>query len=143
VDERDLGCVYISRFAFRISKRDGPEPDVAFLHKDRRHLVRREYVDWAPDLVMEVVSPDSIERDYHKKREQYRNGGVREYWIVDEIARRVTLLRLTADGAFRTVRPRQGVLHSEALPGFWLKPGWLWKNPLPKAAAVLAEILGA
>jgi hypothetical protein len=45
-------------------------------------------------------------------------------------------------GAYREVKPRKGVLHSQALPGFWLRPGWLWQQPRPKKTLVLAQILG-
>jgi Uma2 family endonuclease len=142
VEERDLGEVFGSRVAFRLGEKQGPEPDVAFVRKDRLHLVQRGFVDGPPDLAVEIVSPDSVERDYEKKREQYRKARVPEYWIVDEIEERVTVLRLTSVGAYREVRPRKGVLHSQALPGFWLRPEWLWQQPRPRKSAVLAEILG-
>jgi Uma2 family endonuclease len=141
VEERDLGKVYGSRVAFRLAERQSPEPDIAFMRKERLHLVQRGHVDGPPDLAVEIVSPDSVERDYVAKREQYRQARVPEYWIVDEMERRVTLLRLTAGGAYREVGPRKGVLSSQALPGFWLRPEWLWQDPRPKKAAVLAELL--
>ncbi|HEY7309432.1 MAG TPA: Uma2 family endonuclease [Gemmataceae bacterium] len=141
VEERELGEVFASRVAFRLDEPQGPEPDIAFVRTDRLHLVQRGYVEGAPDLAVEIVSPDSVECDYVLKREQYRQAGVREYWIVDEMEQRVTLLRLTAGGAYREVKPRKGVLHSQVLSGFWLRPAWLWQQPRPKKTTVLAEIL--
>ncbi len=141
VEERELGKVFGLRVAFRLAEKQGPEPDIAFVRTDRLHLVKRGYVEGAPDLAVEIVSPDSIERDYVKKREQYRQAGVPEYWIVDEMEERITLLKRTASGAYREVKPRKGVLHSQALPGFWLRPEWLWQKPRPKKTIVLAEIL--
>jgi Uma2 family endonuclease len=143
VEERALGRVFGSRVAFRLDKPQGPEPDIAFVRTDRLHLVKRGYVEGAPDLAVEIVSPDSVERDYVLKREQYRQAGVAEYWIVDEMEQRVTLLRLTAAGAYREAKPRKGLLHSQVLPGFWLRPQWLWQQPRPKKTTVLAEILKA
>ena len=143
VEERELGRVFGSRVAFRLDKPQGPEPDIAFVRTDRLHLVKRGYVEGAPDLAVEIVSPDSVERDYVLKREQYRQAGVAEYWIVDEMDQRVTLLRLTAAGAYREAKPRKGLLHSQVLPGFWLRPQWLWQQPRPKKTTVLAEILKA
>src|SRR5262245_61686066 len=103
---KKLGKVYGSRVAFRLDDREGPEPDIAFVAANRLDLVRRGYVAGGPDLAVEIVSPDSVERDYKKKRAQYQKGGVREYWIIDEIEQRVTLLRLTERGKYREVRPR-------------------------------------
>jgi len=41
------------------------------------------WATWVPDLVIEVVSPGSRDRDYGEKRDEYLHFGVREYWIID------------------------------------------------------------
>ncbi len=140
VELKDLGKLYGSRVAFRISETYAPEPDIAFLRTERFHLVQRGYVDGPPDLAIEIVSPDSIERDYSVKRQVYREAGVAEYWIIDEVEQSVTLLRLVGK-SYREIKPRSGTLRSEVLAGFWLRPEWLWETPLPPKAAVLGEIL--
>ncbi len=38
---------------------------------------------WIPELVIEVVSPDSRPRDYDEKPDEYLQFGVQEYWILD------------------------------------------------------------
>src|SRR5260370_40933457 len=63
-EARDLGQVYGSRVAFRLTDRDTPEPDSAFVRRERLHLVQRGFVQGPPDLAVEIVSPDSIDRDY-------------------------------------------------------------------------------
>jgi len=45
-----------------------------------------------PLLVVEVVSPNQASRDYRYKRSEYAARGVDEYWIVDPIAQKVTVL---------------------------------------------------
>ena len=47
-----------------------------------------------PLLVVEVVSPDSVSRDYRYKRSEYAALGIPEYWIVDPKENKVTLLLL-------------------------------------------------
>jgi Uma2 family endonuclease len=141
VEAKDLGKVYGSRVAFRLAEQQGPEPDIAFVRKERLHLVQRGFVNGGPDLVIEIVSPESIERDYEKKRKQYQDAEVPEYWIVDEIEEKVTLLRLDLKGRYREVRMRNRTLHSEVLGGFWLRPEWLWQRPLPSRPAILAQFL--
>jgi len=37
----------------------------------------------APEIVIEVVAPESQYMDYRIKLTRYRNAGVKEYWIVD------------------------------------------------------------
>jgi Uma2 family endonuclease len=142
VQSRKLGAVYGSRVAFRLGEHGAPEPDLAFLKQENRDRVKRGYVEGPPDVAFEIVSPESIERDYEKKRIAYEAAGVSEYWIIDEIDEKVSLLRLSGSGRYREVRPRKGALHSEAMAGFWLRPEWLWQRPMPDAADTLAEIRG-
>jgi len=132
-----LGKVYVLRIAFRLSEFESPEPDIAFVSKKRLHLVRRGYVAGPPDAAMEIVSPESAERDYVLKRHQYREAGVPEYWIIDEENHLITLLRLDARGRYRKVRPRHGKYESQVMPGFFLRPEWLWQDPLPETEEML------
>jgi Uma2 family endonuclease len=43
-------------------------------------------------LVVEVVSPNQEKRDYRYKRSEYAARGINEYWIVDPILQKVTVL---------------------------------------------------
>jgi Uma2 family endonuclease len=47
-----------------------------------------------PQLVVEVVSPgkENADRDYRYKRSEYAARGIAEYWIVDRVQGRVTVL---------------------------------------------------
>ena len=45
-----------------------------------------------PQLIVEVVSPESITRDYRYKRSEYAALTVPEYWIVDPLEAKVTRL---------------------------------------------------
>lgn len=76
------------------------------------------WASWIPEIVIEVVSPSSVHRDYKEKPEEYLQFGIREYWIVDAEKQQVAVLRRSR-GKFaeRIVRP--GELYStELLPGF-------------------------
>ena len=141
VEIQDLGKVNGSRAAYRLNDANSPEPDVAFIRGDRTNLVRRGFVNGPPDLAIEIVSPESVARDYETKRDLYQDAGVQEYWIVDEVEQKVTLLRLAANGKYREVRPKKGELHSQVVPGFWIRPEWLWQDPLPKKVDVLKQLL--
>jgi len=41
---------------------------------------------------VEVVSPDSVERDYQLKRDAYEQAGVQSYWIIDPDEKRALFL---------------------------------------------------
>jgi Uma2 family endonuclease len=141
VDVFDLGRISGSRRAYRLGDRNSPEPDISFVRKERLHLSRKGFFDGSPDLALEIVSQESVDRDYHQKRLQYEQAGISEYWIIDEEQKKVTLLRLDTKGKYREVRPRKGVLHSQVLPGFWIRVNWLWTETRPRKADALAQIL--
>ncbi len=54
----------------------------------------------APSLVVEVVSPNQSKRDYEDKRQEYGARGIPEYWIVDPLLNKVTVLQLK-DGVYQ------------------------------------------
>ncbi|MBD2346355.1 Uma2 family endonuclease [Anabaena subtropica] len=47
-----------------------------------------------PLLIVEVVSPDSVKRDYRYKRSEYAAVEVLEYWIVDPLEKKISVLLL-------------------------------------------------
>jgi len=51
------------------------------------------WVQWVPEIVIEVVSPSSRQRDYDQKPEEYLRLGVKEYWIVDADERAMIVMR--------------------------------------------------
>lgn len=143
VEERNLGGqVTINRVAYRLAPHDAPEPDIAYVRGERAHLIKRGYVDGPPDLVVEFVSPESVDRDYEHKRARYEEAGVGEYWILDSDERRAVFLIRGAAG-YEEALLRDGLFHSRVIPGFFIDPNWLWQRPLPKAMDILRRILGS
>jgi Uma2 family endonuclease len=141
VESKRLGRVFGSRVAFRLEDKGGPEPDIAFVQSARTRHGQYGFFDGPPDLAIEIVSPDSVERDYEHKKDLYEVHGVTEYWIVDDHLKRLSVYRLDAQGKYRDVRPRKGVYRSEVVEGFWLRAEWLWTGSRPDKIQVLAQLL--
>lgn len=72
------------------------QPDVFWISdaNTKCWLVDGKYWHGAPDLVVEVLSPSTAERDYGLKFDLYQQHGVREYWIVDASALFIQVFRL-------------------------------------------------
>ncbi len=139
-EQTDQGECYYTRVAFRITEKRGPEPDVAFVAKERLHIVEKGFIDGAPDIAVEIVSPDSVERDYELKRNIYEAAGVKEYWIIDPDERRATFLRRQGE-QFVEVKPKDDRYESQVLRGFYLKIEWLWSKKRPSIMAILSEMM--
>ena len=70
-----------------------------------------------PELVIEIVSPGSEERDYREKRTEYEQIGVQEYVIVDHHMHRMTVLRLEQNEYVETALGPDDVYTTPLLPG--------------------------
>jgi Uma2 family endonuclease len=62
---------------------EGVQPDLIFVSNARRRRVAEEGIRGAPDLVVEILSPGTAERDRTVKKKLYQRQGVAQYWIVD------------------------------------------------------------
>jgi Uma2 family endonuclease len=139
VEEHDLGIIRANMNLRFSSQRRSRCPDLFFISKDRQHLMRPTYFEGAPDLAMEIVSPDSQSRDRRDKFKEYEKAGVREYWIIDPLSKTVELYRLERK-RFHAVEKTNGTLPSSVLPRFRIKPEQLWRKPLPKVSTVLRQL---
>ena len=75
---------------------------------------------WFPDLIVEVVSESSRDRDYTEKRDEYWALGVKEYWIVDAKLNQVLILKRGRSQWTETTLGREDACETKLLPGFKL-----------------------
>jgi Uma2 family endonuclease len=96
-------------------------PDIAvYLTPPRNRKGRTMWRTGFPDLIVEVVSESSRDRDYTEKRDEYWELGVKEYWIVDASLQQVLILRRgKSDWIEKTLGP-DGTCETKQLPGFKL-----------------------
>ncbi len=121
-------------------------PDICFISRRHADRLSTHRLEGYADLVVEVVSNDSVTRDRRQKFAEYQAAGIPEYWIVDSRPRHqgATIYHLDASGQYQGVGPdNHGRLSSRALPGFWIDPAWLWQDPLPDPYQLFQEILAA
>jgi Uma2 family endonuclease len=138
---RGLGVVYGPELQVRFaSLRRRRVPDLLFVSTERMSILKATEVDGAPDVIIEIVSPDSPARDWREKYLEYEAVGVREYWVIDPMAQRVESYALGADGRYSLIEEKDGAVHSTVLTGFFLKPAWLWQEPLPNPLDILREL---
>ena len=80
-----------------LSDNDVVQPDLLFVSHEREHLLSSsQNVRGAPDLVIEILSPSTAEKDRGYKRTLYAKHGVAEYWLVDPVAETIQIQRQRA-----------------------------------------------
>ncbi|MXZ71230.1 MAG: Uma2 family endonuclease [Acidobacteria bacterium] len=120
IHERALGKFYFAPCDVVLSDTDVVQPDLLFVSRERDHLLRNgDNVRGAPDLVVEILSPATADRDRGYKRTLYATHGVTECWLIDPAAETVEVHRLR-DGALEIAHTfgRGQTLRSPLLAGF-------------------------
>lgn len=93
----DKGSLYVPRAAIWTGARTYLEPDLFYVSAEleaRLDPARRT----TADLVVEVISPGSAIYDRNTKADTYAALGVRELWLVDEMAETIEVRRLIENG---------------------------------------------
>jgi Uma2 family endonuclease len=139
IDRHDLGFLFREVVAVRLSSRNVFLPDLAFYTSKRKHAVKQTHVSGAPDLVVEVLSPRTAERDTGPKFAEYEQHGVQEYWILDPETLAHRFYRREDEELVEYAEGEEWV-GSRSVRGFFLKRSWLAPNATPKIEEALAEI---
>lgn len=73
----------------------------------------------APDLVVEIISPSSANKDLHEKYDLYEEAGVKEYWVVYPAEGCISQFVLESNGKYQVKRPYTFIdnIESVAIPG--------------------------
>ncbi|NOZ55325.1 MAG: Uma2 family endonuclease [Calditrichaeota bacterium] len=81
------GEVFVAPLDVVLAPHTVVQPDLLFVSEARANIIREDGIYGAPDLVVEVLSPSTAERDRGVKRRLYLHYGVREVWLMDPEAR--------------------------------------------------------
>ena len=119
VQPKGMGLVLFAPLRVKIRNRKFREPDLVFMLAEHADRMGNDYWTGA-DLVVEIVSDSSEgrKRDLQEKREDYAEASVPEYWIVDPVEKKISVLALE-DGHYVTFGEHQPgqTATSKLLPG--------------------------
>ncbi len=117
VEAHDLGYVFAAETGFVLAR--DPDtvraPDAAFVSRDREPA-REEFVPFAPDLAVEVVSPDDRPRKVQEKVKDWLAAGARRVWVL--YPRTATVHVHSSPTDVRILRHGDVLADEELLPGF-------------------------
>jgi len=130
----------------RLDPDNMPQPDV-FLFLDptrggQAQVSDDDYLEGAPELVIEVAA-SSVSQDLYDKLNVYRRNGVQEYIVWRTEDRAVDWFRLREGRYHRLLAGDDGILRSEVFPGLWLDAAALVQGNLLHVHQVLAKGLAS
>jgi Uma2 family endonuclease len=132
-DSTNAGWVLPSNVGYQCFPDDPTKvrkPDVSFIRRERLTADQEPegHATLAPDLAVEVVSPNDVFENVSEKVREYLNAGVRLVWVVDPVGREVHVHR--PDGPGSILRAEDELAGGEVLPGFRCRVGDLFKPPV-------------
>lgn len=96
----DLGYVTGPDGGFKLTTGRVRRPDVGFISKEHNIELKGVEFDFAPDLAVEVVSPDE---DVFRKANEYLRSGGKIVWAAYTDEQTVYVMRLDSDGSLHSI----------------------------------------
>lgn len=122
------------------------QPDIMIVANERLELILQSCFYGPADIVIEIVSHNSVGTDYGTKFREYESGGIQEYWIIDPDRRIADVHERGTDGKLKRRKPGENDhIVSSILPRFSLDPTVLWSGEQltnTQNLNIVAEMLG-
>lgn len=126
IEEKKLGHLFFAPYDVYLDENNaGIQPDILFVSNERDFVIRENNgVVGAPDLIVEIISKGTAAKDRGDKKDIYEQFAVREYWIVDPVARSVEVYRMVDDRyRLHAYAAEDGTVTSTVLTGLELEVG--------------------
>jgi Uma2 family endonuclease len=138
---RPIGVVRGETFLLRVDSVGlMREPDIQIILNDNPGELTDTAMLGPADICVEVVSPESVERDYGTKFELYEKASVKEYWLLDYERKVSHFYRLDGAGKYSQQSIEGGVYETPLLPGLKIDVPVLWSVLLPPIGQIFESV---
>jgi Uma2 family endonuclease len=118
-----------------------PQPDAVLLINEeagQARLSEDDYIEGAPELVVEIAA-SSVAIDLHAKKQAYRRNGVKEYIVWQVLDQTISWFYLDKGEYLDLPVDTDGIIRSRVFPGLWLAVEDLLAGNMQRVLAVLQE----
>lgn len=128
VRQRQLGRIWVAPIDVVLGDITVLQPDLVFVARERLAIAQRLNIHGAPDLVVEVLSPSTAERDRGAKMQLYARYGVLNYWLFDPDQREARAYVLDGDTyRLAVVAQQDDSFSAPPFPGLAIPLGEIWE----------------
>jgi Uma2 family endonuclease len=130
VNAQKLGSLFDSSTAFKMKSGNRRSPDISLFAKERLQGITElptGFLDGAPDLAVEVLSPGNTVEEIHDKLVEYFENGTRLAWIIHPSEHYVLVYR-SAHEPDRLLKSVDNLDGEEVIPGFTLPVAELFQK---------------
>lgn len=93
LEQLGKGKVFDAPIDVYLSEHNTFQPDLIFIVTERLSIIGSKKIEGPPDIVLEILSPHTAYYDLREKKQVYEQYGVKEYWIVDPMAKRIDIYK--------------------------------------------------
>lgn len=123
----------------RLDADNEPQPDAVLFVPGRQATIGADdYIEGAPELVVEVAA-SSASIDLHDKKRAYQRNGVQEYLVWRTLEYQIDWFMLQANEYVPLSSDEQGIVRSRIFPGLWLAVSALLAGDMPLVLATVQE----
>lgn len=127
IELNGLGALRFAPLDVHFDKDNVYQPDLLFISNERMHILQ-DFVYGAPDLIIEILSRSTADKDKNEKLETYGKFGVKEYWMIDPKEETVIVyLQKEHSLAFEGEYGKQDKLMGSVLKGFEMEVAKVFK----------------
>lgn len=125
-----LGSMFDSSTAFKFKNGNKRSPDISFVAKERLQGLEElptGFLDGAPDLAVEVLSPNNTIEEIDTKVAEYFENGARLVWVINAVQNYVLVYR-SGQEPERLLKSSDVLDGEEIIPGFTLPVAELFQK---------------
>lgn len=123
----------------RLDLDNEPQPDaVLLINGGQATISSDDYIEGAPELVVEVAASSAAYDLYDKKR-AYRRNGVREYLVWRVYDQELDWFSLKAGEYIKLEPDSEGIIRSQVFPGLWLATSQLLSGKMTEVLSILQQ----
>ena len=140
IQRNRLGRMLSSRIMVKTDTFGGRMPDLLFVRQERLDIVEQKAVSGAPDLIIEIASPNDRPSHLRELEAEYFGLGVPELVFIHLRKQEIRLLRRNEEGYAETI-VTEGPVTFATLPGMTLQAEWILREPRPDVYDTLTALL--
>jgi Uma2 family endonuclease len=125
-----LGVILDSSTAFKMKSGNRRSPDISFFAKERLQGMTElptGFLDGAPDLVVEILSPGNTVEEIETKITEYFDNGARLVWVISPTQHYILVYRSTQEPD-RLLKSTDSLDGEDVIPGFTLPVAELFQT---------------
>ena len=129
VENNKLGMILFAPVDVYLDKYNVLQPDIIFINSKRSNIIKKKFIEGAPDLIVEVLSQATSKSDLTRKKDLYEKYGVKEYWIIDPDISSIIIYNYK-NNLYTPVdkKEKTGILNSTIITGFYVELSHIFKT---------------